>query len=136
MRLDTEDVRTVERATQVAQRAEEYLKLKYPKDDKKKNEADKTKKNVGAVHNVEQTETAGGAQVNAVDKKKTKKQNQRGQNWRGSGPGRGGGRSSWQRQGPPRSFCCGGEHFFRDCPEWKGVKENCKKPEQTQQGNA
>ena len=75
MRLDIEDLQTVERATQVAQRAEEYLKLKYPKDDKKKNEADKTKKNAGAVHNVEQTETAGGAQVNVVDKKKTKKQN-------------------------------------------------------------
>ena len=61
LRLDTEDLRTVERATQVAQRAEEYLKLKYPKDDKKKNEADKTKKNAGAVHNVEQMETASGS---------------------------------------------------------------------------
>ena len=101
LRLDTEDLRTVERATQVAQRAEEYLKVKYPKDDKKKMKLIRRRKMRGHFTMWNRRRQLVDLRSMPVDKKKTKKQNQRGQNWRGRGHGRGGGRGggrgSWQR---------------------------------------
>ena len=78
LRLDGDAERTVDRATTVATRAEEYLKLKYIG---KEGENKKPQKPKGAVNVVQENKevTSGDtAQVNAVDKKPPKKrENQR-----------------------------------------------------------
>ena len=139
LRLEDNTQRTVDNATKVAQRAEEYLKIKYTKDEgqKKKNDADKKGKKWtpggkqgGHVATVETTENA--PQVNAVTSK-----NKRGgkrQTWRGRGNGRGG----RGNRGPPKCFCCNGEHLLRDCPEWERFRNQNRQNAQPppQQGNA
>ena len=115
LRLEGDAERTVERATTVATRAKEYLKLKYGGKEGETKKWNKPQKPKGTVNVVTQKEESaeGGAQVNAVDKK-GRKRNQRGKNRRGRGRGR-------AERGPPKCFCCGGEHLLHDCTEWKNI---------------
>ncbi len=113
--------RTVDRATTVATRAEEYLKLQYgKKEGDKKTGPQKTQKQKGAVHVVTKEEATDAGQVNAViskkkDKKKKKADGGRSTNWSGRGRGRGG----RENRGRPKCYCCGDAHLLRDCPEWQ-----------------
>ena len=122
LRLERDAQRSVERVTAVAQRAEEYLKLKYTKDNghKKKTDGDKKGRKQtpggrqgGNVVNVEPADDT--SQVNATTSKKTEKKRtgNRRTTWRGRGNGRGG----RANRGPPKCFCCEGEHLLHDCPE-------------------
>ena len=130
LRLEGDGERTGERATIVATRAKEYLKLKYGGKEGETKKWNKPQKPKGTVNVVTQKEESaeGGAQVNAVDKK-GRKRNQRGKNRRGRGRGR-------AERGPPKCFCCGGEHLLRDCTEWKNIREQCNPNRQQGQGNA
>ena len=83
LRLEGDSERTVERATAVATRAEDYLKIKYSG---KEEETKKPQKPKGAVNVVQENKegaTGDTAQVNVVHKKPQKKHDNRKKNRQG-----------------------------------------------------
>lgn len=130
LRLEGDTQRSLRRATEVAQRAEEYLKIKYPNvEDRRKNEAGFQKKNnpqkPQGRGNVNALENAGeSSQVNAVGNPNRGGRGGRRGGRRGGQRGRGRGRMT--TRGPPKCFCCGGEHLLRDCEEWTNIRNQSR----------
>lgn len=81
------------------------------------------KKKKGNVNVVD----ASDAQVNAVQKKGDGKKKNPKKRQKGRGK---------EKRGPPKCFCCEGEHLLKDCPEWKEMRNRGRSDQPQQQGNA
>ena len=137
LRLEGDTQRTVDRATTVATRAEEYLKLHYSKKD---GDGKKTgpQKQKGAVNVVTADAANDAGQVNALSSKKKDKKKPKADGGRGGNPrGRGHGRGGRGNRGPPKCYCCDGAHLLHACPVWQQFRNQMRpNAEQAQQGNA